>query len=165
MFAPPRAVYSSDMALTDPPPESAKKRGFGLEKLLPFTTVGVIIAALYVGWTFYSRHQSEVDAQRAAAAKQQEQRERTVKAVFGSGEILFTTFSADKGLLARGDHTQLCYGVENVKTVKLDPPVATLKPTYRNCLEIAPQKTTTYTITADDGKGHTKSESLTVQVR
>ena len=153
------------MALTDPPPEPAKKPRFALEKLLPFTTVGVIIAALYVAWTFYSRHQSEVEAQRAAAAKQQEQRERTVKAVFGSGEILFSTFSADSGLLKRGDHTQLCYGVENAKTVKLDPPVAALKPTYRDCIEIAPKATTTYTITADDGKGHTKSQSLTVQVR
>jgi hypothetical protein len=54
--------------------------------------------------------------------------------------------------------------VTNAKTLKLDPPVAEIKPAYRHCLEIAPTKTTTYTITADDGKGHTKSESLTVRV-
>ncbi len=75
------------MSLTDQPEEHPKRSGFRLEKLLPVTTVGVILAALYVAWTFYSRHQSEVDAQRAAASKAQEQRERTVKAVFGSGEI------------------------------------------------------------------------------
>lgn len=157
------------MALTDQPQEPrpqqpVKAPGSGLRKLLPFTTVGVIVAALYVAWTFYSRHQSDVEAERAAAAKQQEQRERTVKAVFGSGEILFSTFSADAGLLKRGAHTQLCYGVENAATVKIEPTIGDVRPSYRKCLEIAPQATTTYKITAEDGKGHSKSESLTVRV-
>jgi hypothetical protein len=153
------------MALTDAPQDPSVKPPWAwLRKLLPFTTIGVIIALLYVAWVFYSRHESNVAAERAAAAKEQERRQRTVNAIFGSGEILFSTFSADSGLLKRGDHTQLCYGVENAKTVKLDPPIAALKPTYRNCIEIAPKTTTTYTITADDGKGHTKSESLTVRV-
>ena len=155
-----------DMALTDAPQEERPRPpGSGLRKLLPFTTVGVIIAALYVAWTFYSRHESNVAAERAAAAKQQEQRQRTVDTVFGNGEILFSGFSADSGFLRRGEHTQLCYGVENAKTVKLDPPVAQLKPTYRDCIEIAPTKTTTYTVTASDDKGHSKSESLTVRVQ
>lgn len=155
------------MALTDAPTpqEPVKRPGSFLQKLLPFTTIGVIIAALYVAWTFYSRHQSNVEAERAAAAKEQAQRQRTVDAVFGNGEIVFSMFSADAGVLKRGQHTQLCYGVTNAKSVKLDPPIAALKPAYRNCLEIAPAKTTTYTITAADGKGHTKSESLTIQVK
>jgi hypothetical protein len=155
------------MALTDAPApqEPVKQPGSFLQKLLPFTTVGVIIALLYVGWTFYSRHRSDVEAERAAAAKEQEQRQRTVDAVFGHGEIMFSLFSADNGVLHRGQHTQLCYGVENAKSVKLDPPVAELKPVYRSCIEIAPVKTTTYTITADDGKGHNKSQSLTIQVK
>ncbi|MBV8866742.1 MAG: hypothetical protein JO210_15215 [Acidobacteriaceae bacterium] len=161
-------VYANGMALTDVPDtprEPAKGPGSALGKLLPVTTVGVLIAALYVAWTFYSRHQSDVAAQQAAAAKEQARREQTVHTVFGSGEILFSTFSADSGLLRRGEHTQLCYGVENAKTVKLDPPVSEIKPSYRNCIEIAPKATTTYTITADDGKGHTKAESLTVRVQ
>jgi hypothetical protein len=155
------------MALTDAPQEPPRtpKSWLWLRKLLPFTTISVIAAALYVAWTFYSRHQANVEAERVTAAKEQERRQRTVDAVFGSGEILFSTFSADSGLLKRGQHTQLCYGVENAKTIKIDPPIAEVKPAYRNCLEIAPTRTTTYTITADDGKGHTKSESLTVRVQ
>ena len=39
-----------------------------------------------------------------------------------------------------------------------------IKPSYHHCVEIAPKKTTTYTITADDGAGHTKSLSLEVKV-
>lgn len=152
------------MALTEAPQEPVKRRGSFLQKLLPFTTVGVIIAAIYVAWTFYSRHRSNVEAERAAAAREQAQRQKTVDAVFGNGEITFSVFSADRGVLKRGQQTQLCFGVTNAKTLKLDPPVAEIKPAYRHCLEIAPTKTTTYTITADDGKGHTKSESLTVRV-
>ncbi len=158
-------VYVEAMALTDAPQEPVKPSGFTLRKLLPFTTIAMIVAALYVAWTFYSRHQSDVEAQQAAAAKEQEQRQRTVKAVFGSGEIRFSTFSADRARLKPGEHTQLCYGVENAKTVKLDPPLEPLKPSYRNCIEIAPKQTTTYKITAEDGAGHSQSESLTVQVQ
>ncbi len=137
----------------------------GLKKVLPYTTIGIIIAVLYVAWTFYSRHESEAAAARAAAAQKQEARQKEVKAAFGSGEILFNNFSSDRAFLKRGEHTQLCYGVENATKVTLDPPVAeSLKPAYRNCLEIAPEATTTYKITASNDKGQSKSESLTVQV-
>jgi hypothetical protein len=154
------------MALTDAPEprQQPKSAASFLQKLVPVTTVGIIIAALYVAWVFYSRHQSNVEAERAAAAREQEQRQRTVDTVFGHGEIVFSGLSADKGVLKRGEHTNLCYGVENAKTVKLDPPVAQLRPIYHECIEIAPAKTTTYTVTADDGKGHTKSQSLTIRV-
>lgn len=135
-----------------------------MRKILPFTTVGLVIALFYVGWVFYSRRESSAAAERALAAKQEEQRQRTVSTVFGNGEIKFSMFSADKGLLKRGEKTELCYGVVNAKTVKLDPPVEDIKPTYRHCLDIAPTKTTTYTITAEDGKGHSQSSSLTVRV-
>lgn len=136
-----------------------------LKKLLPFTTVALIIAALYVVWTFYSRHQSDRLAQQQLATQQQQARQRVVEQVFGSGEIKFNAFGVDSGALRRGEKTQLCYGVENATTVKMDPPVEQLKPTYYHCLEISPAKTTTYTITAADGKGHTQSRSLVVQVR
>ncbi|MDQ2842298.1 MAG: hypothetical protein M3Y72_14895 [Acidobacteriota bacterium] len=147
------------------PQEPVKAPGSPLKKILPYTTVAMIVAALYVAWTFYSRHQSDIEAQKVAAAKQQEQRERTVRAVFGSGEIRFSMFSADSGFLKRGEHTQLCYGVENATTVTLDPPVAPVKPSYRNCMEIAPKTTTTYKITASDAAGHSQSQSLTVHVQ
>ena len=104
------------MALTDAPQEPTKGPESWLRKLLPFTTVGVIAAALYVAWTFYSRHQANVEAEKAAAAKVQEQRQRTVNAVFGSGEIVFSIFSADSGLLeARAAHTTLLRSREREK--------------------------------------------------
>lgn len=98
-------------------------------------------------------------------AQKQEERKRVLDEVYGSGEIKFTTFGADSGVLKRGESTELCYGVMNAKTVKLDPPVEQAKPTYHHCVEIAPKTTTTYTITAEDGRGNSKSESITVQVK
>lgn len=153
------------MALIDGPNEPQHDGGSALSKVLPYTTVAVIIVALYVAWVFYSRYERTRDSQRRIAEQQDQKRHETVNEVFGSGEIKFSTFSADSGVLRRGEHTQLCYGVVNARTVKLDPPIEAAKPTYYHCVEIAPAKTTTYTITAEDAKGNIKSQSLTIQVR
>lgn len=153
------------MALTDIPNEPQRKKRSALGSLLPYTTVALVIVALWVAWTFYSRYQSNRAAQRAIETKQEEARKRVVDEVYGSGEIRFLTFTADNGQLRRGETTELCYGVVNAKEVKIDPPLEPIKPSYHHCLEIAPKKTTTYTITADDGAGHSKSESLTIQVK
>ena len=134
-------------------------------KALHYTWIVVLIAALYVAYIFYSRHERDVAAQRELAQKKQEETQRVSNLIFGSGEIQFSTFSADKGILRPGETTELCYGVVNAVRVELDPPIEPAKPTYRHCIEIAPKTTTTYTIKATDAKGNTKTQSLTVQVR
>lgn len=150
------------MALTDNP---NPRRRSPLEALLPYTTVALLIVAGWVAWTFYQRHESNVAAQRALEQKQEAARKHVVDEVYGSGEIRFLGFSADRGLLNRGQSTELCYGIVNAKTLTLNPPVEPVAPSYHHCVEITPKTTTTYTLTADDGKGHTKSESLTVRVK
>jgi hypothetical protein len=135
-----------------------------LRKIFPFTTVAFLVAALYVGWTFYSRHEANRHAQEELDAKQAAARKNVVDQYFGSGEIRIPTFLAAHGVLKAGETTQLCYGVVNAVSVKLDPPVETLKPTYRHCIDIAPKKTTTYTLTAVNAAGKSKSVSLEVRV-
>ncbi len=154
------------MALTDAGPQGQGNRKAGLAAILPYTTVAMIIAALYVAWTLYSRHESARKAQEAIESQRQEAEKHKADLIFGSGGIKFTVFSADNGVVKRGEATQLCYGVINAATVKLDPPVdEPLKPTERHCVEIKPKQTTTYTLTAANDKGDTKTASLTVQVR
>ena len=156
------------MSLLDSPgekPAPAASTDTPLKKLLPFTSVALIIAALYVAWTFYSRHQSDRAAAEQLAARQQQARQRVVDQVFGDGEVKFVAFGADSAVLKRGESTQLCYGVVNAKTVTVDPPVEPLKPSYHHCMQITPVKTTSYTITADDGKGHKQSQAVTINVR
>lgn len=136
-----------------------------MRAVLRYTWIAVIIAALYVAWIFYSRHEREKAAEAEIAKQKQANEERVNNLIFGSGEVQISTFGADSGVLRRGEATELCYGVVNAVKVELDPPVEQAKPTYHHCLEITPKATTTYTIKATDAKGNTKSASLTVQVK
>jgi hypothetical protein len=145
------------------PPEPPKRSP--LAAVLPYTTVAVIIAALYVAWTFYSRHEANVKAEQELAARQAEHTQREARAIFGSGGLSFRTWSADKAVVRPGETAHICYGIVDAKSVRIDPPVEQLKPSYLHCLEVAPKQTTTYKITAEDARGHTASEQLTIQVR
>lgn len=154
------------MALTDAPKTPERGPNPRLRAILPFTSIAVVIAAIYVAWVFYSRYESNKEATRAIAAKQEEQRKHVIDEVYGSGEIRFQNFSADNGFLKRGESTELCYGVVNATSMKITPPVGEeVKPMYHHCVQIAPKKTTTYTVTAYNDKGQSKSLSLTIQVR
>lgn len=135
-----------------------------IRKIFPYTTVALVIAALYLAWTFYSRHESNRHAQEELAANEASARKKVVDQYFGSGEIRIPTFLAEPGVLKAGQSSHLCYGVVNAVSVRLDPPVEPLKPTYRHCIDIAPKKTTTYTLTAANAKGETKTASLEVRV-
>lgn len=154
------------MAVTDPEPASGPKQSSILPLLVRIASVGIIVAALYVAWTFYSRRQSTQEAEQARVKKEEDHRKQVANQIFGSGEIKFSTFSIGTSVLKRGEQTQLCYGVVNATSVKLDPaPDEQLKPSYRHCLEISPKATTTYTITASNDKGESKTESLTLKVQ
>ncbi|MGC4052549.1 MAG: hypothetical protein QM757_24730 [Paludibaculum sp.] len=41
--------------------------------------------------------------------------------------------------------------------MKVDPPVAELSPSFNRCFEVSPERTTRYTLTAEDAKGRTLS--------
>src|SRR5579872_6338961 len=62
------------------------------------------------------------------------------------GPVRILRFYATKGTIVPGDKAQLCYGVENAKSVRLMPPVASVEPAANRCLEIGPDHTTHYTI-------------------
>lgn len=135
-----------------------------IRKILPFTTVGVIIAVLYVGYIFYSRWSENRDL--AAKQKQEEamNARKTVDA-YGGGQVKVLSFSLSAGAIHPGDTIKVCYGVSNAKTVTIEPkPEGEVWPSLSRCVDAAPKKDTTYTITADDGQGHTDTQSLAVKV-
>ena len=133
--------------------------------MLPYTTVITIVVALYVAWTMYSRYSATRDAAEAARAKAAAAEQQRNALITQHGELSFTTFYASDAAVRPGQSTQLCYGVMNADSVTLDPPVEPVKPTERHCMEIAPKATTTYTITAKNSAGQSKSLSLTVRVK
>ena len=84
-----------------------------MRKVLAYTWIAVVIAALYVAWVFYSRHERTVREEQEVQKRKHDEAERVNKAIFGSGEIQFTTFAAEPGVLRPGEKGELCYGVVN----------------------------------------------------
>jgi hypothetical protein len=129
-----------------------------------YTSILLIVALIYVGWIFFARWQAARDLEEQRKAKQAAEDAKTVESLGGNRfEIL--GFYASPGLIRRGDSADLCYGVSNAKTVRIEPPVGEVWPSLSRCLQISPKRDTTYTFTADDGKGNTKSETLTLTVK
>ena len=73
-------------------------------------------------------------------------------------------FYARDPVLARGEKTVLCYGVDNANAVRLEPSVDRIWPSPSRCIEISPDKDTTYKLTAEGPGGKTVEQSVTVEV-
>jgi hypothetical protein len=128
----------------------------------------VAIIVLYMAYTFWSRWQENQDlAAKEKAAQAAEQRDEAQKTydTLGGSEFKIVSFYASPGVIHRGDTVDMCYGVSNAKSVKLDPPDANVWPSNDRCMQISPKKTTTYTFTAEDGKGNIKTATLTIEVK
>ncbi len=133
--------------------------------MLPYTSAAVIVALLYVGWTFFSRWQESRDLRKKAVEEQVAEARKTVEA-YGNGQVKIMNFTITPAVLDRGEKAQICYGVSNAKTVTLEPQADEgIWPSLARCVEASPRKTTTYTLTAIDANGHTDQKALTLQVQ
>jgi hypothetical protein len=122
------------------------------------------LAALYVGWIFLTRWQENREFVRRAAEAKRVEAQRAAEALGGNRfEIL--NFYASPPAIHRGEAVQLCYGVSNAKSVRLEPPSGAVWPSYARCVAVKPTKTTAYTLTAEDSAGNSKTATVTVQVR
>lgn len=150
--------------LTEPetePPSRARK-------ILRYMPIVIVIAMIYAGFVLFVRWNQNRDieakekAQAAAARRAEDQRSLDV---LGGTEFNILGFYATPGLIHRGDTADLCYGVGNAQTVKIDPdPGRPTWPAVNRCIQITPKKTTTYTLTAQDAHGNTKTATLTLEV-
>lgn len=73
-------------------------------------------------------------------------------------------FYARDATLPLGEKTLLCYSVDNTKTLRLTPPADSVWPAQTRCIDIAPVKETTYTLTATGEDGEPVEQSVTVKV-
>jgi hypothetical protein len=155
-------LNQSESHQPDRPSKSIFKKPSFYSKLV-FT-----IAALIVFWIFFSRwwqNRSIEYRERQSAAEKQRADDRATLEQMGGRELAIQTFYATPGEIRRGQSVQLCYGVANAKSVKLEPQSNPVWPSYSRCVNDSPAKTTTYTLTIADAAGNTKSRSLSVQVR
>jgi hypothetical protein len=74
-------------------------------------------------------------------------------------------FYAVPGVVGEGEEVTICYGVRNAATLHLDPAVEKLEPSINRCFFVAPEQTTTYTLTAEDHGGQMVKASFEVLVR
>jgi hypothetical protein len=142
-----------------------EQRESPLKKMLPFTTVGVLLAAIYVGYVFYSRWSENHEAVEKAKQQEAVNAQKTVDA-YGGGRVKVLNFTLNPGMLQRGEKLMICYGVSNAKTVTIDPkPDDEVWPSIQRCVGASPKKDTVYTIKATDAKGQTDTQSVAVKVR
>jgi len=121
-------------------------------KIVKIMWVPVLLTLLYSVWVIWRRNQPI-------------QRPQPPERPDPYGTVLkIQGFYAENGALAHGEKTLLCYGVVHATTVKIDPPVGDVWPSLSRCIEIAPVKSTRYTLTAGDGK-QTLSQSVEVLVK
>jgi hypothetical protein len=147
-------------------PDRQKKSA--LKNPFLYSWAALAIATLVVGWILFSRWQENRDIEKRAkeerTQKQQEQDRITIEQL-GGKELAIQNFYASPGAIRRGETVQLCYGVANAKTVKLEPQASPVWPSYSRCVDVTPAKSTTYTLTIADAAGNTRTQSLEVKVR
>jgi len=144
-----------------PPAKSAFKNP------LLYSSVVVGIALLVVVWILFSRWQENRSIERRAhdeSARKQRESDRATLEQLGGKDLAIQSFYASPGAIHKGESVQLCYGVANAETVKLEPQPNAVWPSYARCISVSPQKTTTYTLTISDVSGHTLTQSVQVKV-
>jgi hypothetical protein len=149
-------------------PKSSETFRSPFKNPLFYSSLVVLIAAVAVGWILFSRWHGNRELDKKTSQEQaQKQKESDNVALeqFGGKELAIQNFYASPGIARRGQSVQLCYGVANAKTVKLEPQNNPVWPSYNRCVDVTPKKTTTYTLTIDDGAGHSQSQQLEVKVR
>jgi hypothetical protein len=135
---------------------------------LVYTSTLVVIGALYVCGVFFFRWESNRETDQRAAEKLAQQKALDAQHAYeslGGSQFEILNFYVAPNVIHPGESTQVCYGVSNTKEVRLDPPAGNVWPSAARCVSVSPRKETTYTLTAVDAQGNTKTAILTVQVK
>jgi hypothetical protein len=129
----------------------------------------VFLAVLaYVAFILISRHESNRAFERRSAEKAAEQQRAEDRAVIdqlGGSALAIRSLYISPSTIHHSETAQLCYDVDNAKTVTLDPPVAEVWPSHTRCFDVSPKKTTDYTLTIADSSGKAASQTVHLEVR
>jgi hypothetical protein len=81
------------------------------------------------------------------------------------GPVRIVRFYASVGMLVKGEKANLCYRVENAKSVRISPFISGAYPWAEHCLVIVPEHTTHYTLLAEGFDGTVAAQSVTLAVQ
>ncbi|MGA2097739.1 MAG: hypothetical protein ABSH39_15670 [Candidatus Acidiferrum sp.] len=150
------------------PPDLAPEAKSPFKNPLLYSSAVLVIVLLAIGYLMFSRWQDNRNIERQHAqelAEKQHEQDRVAVEQLGGKELAILSFYASPGVISRGQSAQLCYGVSNAKTVKLEPQPHPVWPSEAKCVDVSPAKTTTYTLTIEDAAGKTASATLDIKVR
>jgi hypothetical protein len=134
-----------------------------LRKLLPYTSAAVVVAFLYAAWTIYSRMAENRRLVEEAAQRKLAFDQKTLDMI--GTDLKITQFYAAPAATHPGEKTLVCYGVANAKSVRIEPAIESITPSLARCIQASPPKTTEYTLTAEDGAGHSVTQTILVKVQ
>ena len=147
--------------LNSPTPERASHQ----RSIFIVTVVVLLIGGSYVGWVFYSRWEENHAIAERAAEKERLQDQQAFETM-GGDRFDILVYAANPPIIQAGEKSSLCYSVSNAKAVKIEPQTEEpVWPAFSRCVHVSPRKTTNYTLTIDDGAGHTKTAAVEVKVR
>jgi hypothetical protein len=124
----------------------------------------IVVGLIYDASVFYSRRSGNREAVDAQAEKAANYERRTLDAYDGGG-LKILDFYAAPDTVRRGAQTNLCYGVTGAKTVRIEPAVEAVWPAVTRCVQVSPRRDTEYKLVAEDGAGHSVTDTIAVKVR
>jgi hypothetical protein len=139
-----------------------------LKNPLLYSSAVLVVVLVGVVFVMISRWQDKRNIERQATeerAEKQHEQDRVAVEQLGGKEFAILSFYASPKEIRHGESAQLCYGVANAKTVTLEPQLQPVWPSVAHCVDVSPNKSTTYTLTITDAAGQTQSEDMEVKVR
>jgi hypothetical protein len=139
-----------------------------LKNPLLYSSVVLAVALLGVVFVMVSRWQESRSSERRAAqerAEKQHEQDRIAVEQLGGKELAILSFYASPTAIRRGESAQLCYGVANAKTVKLEPQSQEVWPSVAHCVDVSPAKSIIYTLTIEDAEGKKLSQNVEIKIR
>jgi hypothetical protein len=116
--------------------------------------VALVIALAYAGWQLWSR--------RAPAPPPETP---YVPQEYRTSELKVLQFYSPSNPVLAGQAATLCYGVLNATAARIEPGVGAVSPSLSRCVNVSPRETTTYTLTAEDGRGNSVTAKLELAVK
>jgi hypothetical protein len=114
-----------------------------LKNPLLYSSAVLVVALLGVVFVMISRWQESRNNERRAAqerAQKQHEQDRVAIEQLGGKEFAILSFYASPTVIRRGESAQLCYGVANAKSVKLQPQSQPVWPSVARCVDVSPIK-------------------------
>lgn len=132
-------------------------------RILAYTWVVVALVFVQVVWVGLARYLARQPGSRPSAALSRPDSRLPYPGAGGTG-VRILQFYASPGEVVQGDRAIVCYGVENARSVRIEPAVETLRPALTRCFWVEPERDTTYKLVAEGNDGSQAAESFTLTV-